>query len=111
MKQTVISLYLEDIFTMMDESTTKLFSVCSLSTDTATALCAEIRTHFVEQEVRSLGRMAVRMIASPDFTLDEVQQILNTIRDYCSKDLIWGFESDDMTDRITTDMLFEVKPS
>ena len=55
--------------------------------------------------------MAVRITAAPGFTLDEIQQILSTIRDLCSEDLIWGFESDDTTDRITTDMLFEVEPS
>lgn len=95
---------------MMGESTTKLFSVCRLSADTASALCAEVRTHFAEQEIRSLGRVAVRMVASPDFTLDEAQQILSSIRDLCSEDLIWGFESDDTTDRIATDMLLEVEP-
>lgn len=111
MKQTVISLDLEDIFTMMGENSTKLFSVCRLSADTATALCAEIRTHFAEHEIRPCGRMAVRITAAPGVTLDEIQQILSTIRDLCSEDLIWGFESDDTTDRITTDMLFEVEPS
>lgn len=95
MKQTVISLDLEDIFTMMDESTTKLFSVRSLSADTAAALCAEIRAHFAGQEIRPCGRMAVRITAAPGFTLDEIQQILSTLRDLCSGDLIWGFESDD----------------
>lgn len=110
MKQTIISLDLEDLFTMMGESTTKLFSVCSLSADTASALCAEVRAHFAEQEIRPCGRMAVRIIAAPGFTLDEIQQILSTIRDLCSEDLIWGFESDDTADRITTDMLFEVEP-
>lgn len=110
MKQTIISLDLEDLFTMMGESTTKLFSVCSLSADTASALCAEIRTHFAEHEIRSCGRMAVHITTAPGFTLDEIQQILSTIRDLCPEDLIWGFESDDTTDRITTDMLFEVNP-
>ena len=108
MKQTVISLDLEDIFTMMDESTTKLFSVCSLSADTVTALCTEIRTHFAEQKIRPWGRVAVRITVAPGFTLDEIQQILSTIRDLCSEDLIWSFESDDTTDQITIDMLFEV---
>ena len=111
MKQTVISLDLEDIFTMMGKSSTKLFSVCRLSADTATALCVEIRTHFAEHEIRSCGRMAVHITTAPGFTLDEIQQILSTIRDLCPEDLIWGFESDDTTDRITTDMLFEVEPS
>lgn len=110
MKQKIISLDLEDLFTMMGESTTKLFSVCSLSADTASALCAEVRAHFAEQEIRPCGRMAVRITAAPGFTLDEIQQILSTIRDLCSEDLIWGFESDDTADRITTDMLFEVEP-
>lgn len=86
MKQTVISLDLEDIFTMMGESTTKLFSVCSLSADMATALCAEVRTHFAEQEIRPCERMAVRITAAPGFTLDEIQQILSTTRDLCSGD-------------------------
>lgn len=108
MKQTVISLDLEDIFTMMGESATQLFSVCSLSADTVTALCTEIRTHFAEQEIRPWGRVAVRITAAPGFTLDEIQQILSTIRDLCSEDLIWSFESDDTTDQITIDMLFEV---
>lgn len=110
MKQTVISLDLEDLFTMMGESTTKLFSVCMLSADTGTGLCAEVRAHFAEQEIRPCGRMAMRITAAPGFTLDEIQQILSTIRDLCSEDLIWGFESDDTADRITTDMLFEVEP-
>ena len=110
MKQTAISLDLEDIFTMMGESATQLFSVCSLSADTVTALCTEIRTHFAEQEIRPWGRVAVRMIAASDFTLDDAQQILSTIHDYCSKDPIWGFESDDQADQITIDMLFEVNP-
>ena len=96
---------------MMGESTTKLFSVCRLSADTGTDLCAEIRTHFAKQEIRPCGRMAVRITSASGFTLDEIQQILSTIRDLCSEDLIWGFESDDTTDRITTDMLFEVEPS
>ena len=111
MKQTVISLDLNGIFTMMGESTTKLFSVCSLSADTASALCAEVRAHFAEQEIKPWGHVAVRIVASPDFTLDEAEQILSSIRNHCSEDQIWGFESDDTTDRITTDMLFEVEPS
>ena len=111
MKQTVISLDLEDIFTMMGESTTKLFSVCRLSADTRTALCAEIRTHFAEHEIRPCGRMAVRITAAPELTMDETQQILSAIQRHCAGELIWGFESDDTTDRITTDMLFEVETS
>lgn len=110
MKQTVISLDLEDIFTMMSKSTTKLFSVCSLSADTASALYAEIRTHFAGQEIKPWGHVAVRMIAASDFTLDDAQQILSTIHAYCSKDPIWGFESDDQADQITIDMLFEMNP-
>lgn len=111
MKQTVISLDLEEIFTMMGESTTKLFSACSFSADTTLALCADIRTYFADHVIRPVGRVAVRMIASPYFTLEETIQILNAISDISSENLLWGFESDTMTERITVDMLFEVDPS
>ncbi len=111
MKQTVISLDLEEIFTMMGESTTKLFSSCSFSAGTTLALCADIRTYFADHEIRPVGSVAVRMIASPYFTLEETFQILSAISDICSENLLWGFESDTTTERITIDMLFEVYPS
>lgn len=111
MKQTVISLDLEDIFTMMDKSATKLFSMCRLSANTATAFCSEIRTCCAGPASKSWGCVAAHIIASPEFTLAEVQQILSAIKECCQGDLIWGFESDDATDRITVNMFFEIEPS
>lgn len=110
MKQTVISLDLEDIFTMMDESATKLFSKCRMSADTAAALC-EIRTCYAGPASKFWGRVVAHITASPEFTLAEVQQILSAIKECCSGDLIWGFELDDATDQITVNMFFEVEPS
>lgn len=111
MKKTVVSLDLEDVFTMMDESPTKLFSKCRMSADTAAALCSDIRTCCAGPASKSWGRVAAHITASPEFLLAEAQQILSTIKGCCSGDLIWGFESDDATDRITVNIFFEVEPS
>ena len=59
MKETIITLDAEDIFTMVRESDTKLFSADSISADTVSVLCSNIRKRVVERKIITSGSMAV----------------------------------------------------
>lgn len=111
MKKTIITLDAEDIFTMVRESDTKLFSADSLSADTVSVLCLDLRKRIAEHKVRTSGSMAVCITspAVPELTLAETQRILEAIQENRSGNLLWGIVSDDASDRITAGILFEVE--
>lgn len=105
MKKTIITPNAEDIFTIVRESDTKLFSADSIYADTVAVLCSDIRKRVAEHKIRTSGSIAVRITspAVPELTLAETQQILEAIQDDRSGNLLWGFVSDDAADRITAD--------
>ena len=111
MRKTIITLNAEDIFTLVRESDTKLFSADSISADTVSVLCSDIRKRVVERKIMTSGSMAVRITSPvvPELTLAEILHILEEIQENRSGNLLWGFVSDDSVDRITADILFEVE--
>ena len=111
MRKTIITLNAEDIFTLVRESDTKLFSADSISADTVSVLCSDIRKRVVERKIMTSGSMAVRITSPvvPELTLAETLHILEEIQENRSGNLLWGFVSDDSVDRITADILFEVE--
>jgi len=118
MRNTIITLDTEDIFSVMTRSNDGLFSAIKVSVNVETSngvekICSDLErllsetTHKISRD----GDVIINIIspADSDLTLNDTTQILDIVQRYGSGNIMWGYETDDTSNRLEVNVIFEVE--
>lgn len=117
MKKSVITLDVDDVLTMMRQSSSKLFSTVSASVNKTTdnsieLLCSKLNEELtgIRNKIRQNGHMIMRIISPvlSELTVEELSNIIDRMQEHKPEHFIFGVETDDSTDQLTADLIFEV---
>lgn len=116
MRKSIINLEVDDVFNLMHESKSRLFSSISLAVDKSSEnpiglLCSSLYNELAKNQykIQKDGHMIMRVITPviSEITLAETYTIMGKIQEYNPGNIVFGVESTDATTQLTIDLIFE----